>query len=119
VPEPHDHDHDQPHTHAHESSEKRVHVEDLVLDIGDDVGALILYTGPEYDEREIELSLEGDTRRTHTAIHERRIGGRTVFAGVYPDLRAGDYRLWTDRPDLRDRVTIVAGQVSELDWRRE
>ena len=30
---------------------------DAVLDIGDDVGALILYTDAEHDEREIEVSL--------------------------------------------------------------
>jgi hypothetical protein len=97
----------------------RVHVEDVVLNIGGDIGALVLYTGPEYREREIEVSLVGhDDERTHTAIHERQFAGRVAFAGVYPELREGDYRVWTDDPTLPDRVTIRGGEISELDWRR-
>jgi hypothetical protein len=107
-------------------------LEDAVLDIGDDVGALILYTDAEYDEREIEVSpIDGSERasgdhdghgheqghRTHTAIHERRTAGQVTYAGIYPQLRAGTYRIWTDDPRLPDRVTIVGGQVAEVDWR--
>lgn len=101
-----------------ERHEDRVHVEDALLDIGGDVGALVLYTGPEYREREIELSRLGETRRVHTAIHERQVGQETVYAGLYPELRAGDYRVWTDDPSLPDRVTIVGGEVATLDWRQ-
>ncbi|HXX60766.1 MAG TPA: hypothetical protein VEI48_05710 [Candidatus Sulfotelmatobacter sp.] len=105
--------------HVHEAA---VHghgprLDDAVLDIGDDVGALILYTDAGYAEREIEVSLEGDEHRTHTAIHERRSGAGTVYAGIYPELRAGRYRIWADRPGLVDRVTIVGGEVAEVDWR--
>jgi hypothetical protein len=89
-----------------------------VLDIGDDVGALILYTDARYADREIEISLLGDdARRVHTAIHERQMGDQSLFAGVYPELPAGTYRIWIDDPALPDRVTIVGGQVAELDWR--
>lgn len=119
----HDHSHDGLAAHTHgapaEHHEDRVHTEDAVLNIGGDIGALILYTGPEYREREIELSLVGgDGRRTHTAVHERRVGDQTVYAGIYPELKEGRYRLWTDDPELPDEVTIVGGQVAELDWRR-
>jgi hypothetical protein len=124
-------------------------LEDAVLDIGGDVGALILYTDAEYDEREIEISPIDDSaesavhdhgeghdhdhshahedahehsreheHRTHTAIHERRSGGQTTYAGIYPQLKAGTYRLWTDDPTLPDRVTIVGGEVAEVDWRK-
>jgi hypothetical protein len=114
-------------------------LEDAVLDIGGDVGALILYTDAEYEEREIEISPVDDLalanahdhteghdhdhpheheHRTHTAIHERRAGGQTTYAGIYPQLKAGTYRLWTDDPSLPDRVTIVGGEVAELDWRK-
>jgi hypothetical protein len=89
-----------------------------VLDIGGGIGALILYTDARYDDREIEISALGDdSGRTHTAIHERRMGERVVFAGVYPQLAAGEYRLWADDPSLPDRVTIVGGEVTEMDWR--
>ncbi len=118
-------------------------LEDAVLDIGGDVGALILYTDAEYDEREIEISPVDESaptaahghperhehehgnehehqheHRTHTAIHERRAGGQTTYAGIYPQLKAGTYRLWTDDPSLPDRVTIVGGEVAEVDWRK-
>jgi hypothetical protein len=89
-----------------------------VLDIGGDIGALILYTGERFLDREIEISpLGDDSKRVHTAIHERSMGGRALYAGVYPELRAGNYRLWTDDPTLPDRVTIVGGEVAEMDWR--
>jgi hypothetical protein len=98
---------------------RRVHTEDAVLNIGGDIGALILYTGPEFLEAEIEISpVDDDRGRVHTAVHERRVGDRTVYAGIYPELRAGDYRVWADDPGLPDRVTIVGGEVTKLDWRR-
>ena len=123
-------------------------LEDAVLDIGGEIGALILYTDAEYNEREIEVSLvdadgaeieaahdhhahergpeaghghgheHGHGRRTHTAIHERRAGGQLTYAGIYVELKAGNYRIWTDDPSLPDRVTIVGGEVAEVDWRR-
>jgi len=116
-------------------------LEDAVLDIGGDIGALILYADADYLDREIEISpLDGDEHehthedahepdhghehghehghRTHTAIHERRSGGSITYAGIYPELRAGTYRIWADDPSLPDRVTIVGGEVAEVDWRR-
>ncbi len=114
-----DHVHDTP-PHAH-GTPAHVHgprLEDAVLDIGGDVGALILFTDASYAEREIEVSLEGDEAHpTHTAIHQRLAGGHDVYAGIYPELRAGRYRIWTDRPGLIDHVTIVGGEVAEVDWR--
>jgi hypothetical protein len=126
-------------------------LEDAVLDIGDDIGALILYTDAAYEGQEIELSLleaadagaaghghehehdaadghghgpdlgaghpHGDEHRVHTAIHERRAGGSVTYAGIYAELPAGTYRVWVDDPTLPNQVTIVGGEVAELDWR--
>lgn len=103
---------------AHEHGPERVHTEDLVLDIGEGFGALVLYTGPELVGREIEVSLRAvDHPRTHTAVHERRIHGAVVFAGVYPELLEGDYRIWTEDPRQVTEFTITSGQVCEVDWR--
>ncbi|MFI5042999.1 MAG: phospholipase [Acidimicrobiales bacterium] len=114
------------HDHRHEGEVAKEHSHpgawesNAVLDIGGDIGALILHTGSEYLEREIEVSpLGDDAARTHTAIHERLVNGAPAFAGIYAALPAGEYRVWTDDPDLPDRVTIVGGEVAELDWRRE
>ncbi len=119
-----DHDSHLHHRHDGEGGEEHSHPGvwegEAVLDIGGDVGALILHTGPEYLDREIEVSpLGDDVARTHTAIHLRSVNGVPAFAGIYAALPGGEYRVWTDDPDLPDRVTIVGGEVAELDWRRD
>lgn len=92
---------------------ERVHTENVVLDIGQDVGSLVIYTREEFRGKEIEVSPVGNgVLRTHTAIHERRANGRTLFAGVYLALSAGDYTIWTN--PTRE-VTIVGGHVAEVD----
>lgn len=89
----------------------------VVLDIGGDIGALIVYTTEELRGCEIEVSLKGnDVRRIHTGVLERRIGERPVIAAVFPALRAGEYDLWQHDPG-RDRVIIAGGAVTEVDCR--
>ena len=89
----------------------------VVLDIGDGIGALIVHTTEALRGREIEASPHGhDWLRTHTAVLERRLGGRTLFAAVFPALPAGAYTIWrNDRSG--DEITITGGAVAELDWR--
>jgi hypothetical protein len=93
----------------------RVHTEHAVLDIGEDIGALVIYTRQELRGKEIEASLKGnDVKRVHTAVWERSVNGHTVFAGIYPSLPAGDYIIWTTPSS---EVTIIGGQVAEVDLR--
>ena len=102
------------HTHHDASYWTRRHTESVVLDIGDDVGALILYTRAELHGAEIEVSplgLEPRAARVHSAVLERSLNGRIVYAAVYPELRAGEYQVWCDGSP---RVTIVGGQISEV-----
>ena len=97
---------------------ERSAVGDAVLDIGGDVGALVLYTGPAHLGLEIEVSREDDdTNRVHTMIRERTVQGRLVQAGIFAELRSGRYRIWGGDPLLPDRVTIAGGEVAEIDWR--
>jgi hypothetical protein len=110
--------------------------EQVVLDIGGDIGALILYTNPEANGAEIEISPHDHSHsqdhddhhheqgghhhhghRAHNQVHERNFNGRVCFAAVYPELQAGEYDLWGEGDDPVDHVTIVGGQVAELDWR--
>jgi hypothetical protein len=106
------------HTHHDDDYWTRVHTEAVVLDIGDDVGALVLYTRPALHGREIEVSPVGsDAQRTHTAVLERCAAGQTIFAAVYPELKAGSSRIWGDDPGLVRQVTISGGAVAEVDWR--
>src|SRR5436305_188084 len=99
-----------------EVSVERIHTEPAVLDIGEDIGALVIYTGNEFRGKEIQVSLKGTNaaRMVHTAVWERRFNGRVVFAGIYPSLPVGNYIIWT-HPSRE--VTIVGGSVAEVDLR--
>ncbi|MBV9324898.1 MAG: phospholipase [Chloroflexi bacterium] len=102
------------HTHHHPSYWTRRHTESVVLDIGDDVGALILYTSADHHTHEIEVSLldaEGDARRVHSAVLERSLNGHTFYAATYPELPAGEYQVWCEGSP---RVSVAAGAVAEL-----
>jgi hypothetical protein len=89
-----------------------------VLDIGDGVGALIISTRADVRGHEIEVSPVGDeTRRTHTAVLERRVNGRSVFAALFLALPVGEYHIWTDDLNATQRVSIIEGEVTQVDWR--
>lgn len=89
-----------------------------VLDIGPDAGALIVYTEPGLRGREIEVSpTNRNALRTHTAILERSMAGRSVHAAVFVELAPGGYTLWGADPSQTCSLTIAPGKVSEVDWR--
>src|SRR5690349_9783879 len=97
------HDH---HGH-HEHHDHSVHTAPAALNIGDGIGALMIYTSAALHGTEIEVSpLANDTQRTHTAVLERRVNGRSVFAALFLALAEGDYRIWSDDPNLPHFVTI-------------
>lgn len=101
-----------------ETRVERVHTENVVLDIGGDIGALLIYTDEARRGDEIELSPKGKpSERVHNQVHERAFGGHSVFAAVYPALRAGDYDIWKDDTERAGDVTIVGGAVASVDWR--
>jgi hypothetical protein len=96
----------------------RVHTSDVVLDIGGDIGALVLLTGADLNGKEIELSRAvAGAERFHNQVHERRFQGRVVFAAVYPEIVAGEYHIWGEGAEPVQTVTIRGGEVVELDWR--
>lgn len=97
----------------------RVHPESVVLDIGRDVGALIVYTEPGLAGEEIEISpRESVQDRSHVEVLERRINDQPVFAAVFFGLRAGRYDLWNGAATPSASVTIIGGEVATLDWRQ-
>ena len=114
---PHDgHVHGQPHFPA-ENHSARPHPEFVVLDIGEDVGALIVHTDSEMHGTEVEISPAGDdVRRSHKDVLERRINGRPAFTAVFDGLKAGTYTLWTDGDPRARGVVIAGGEIAELDW---
>lgn len=97
---------------------QRVHTEPVVLDIGEDTGGLIILTGPEMLGVEIEISPRDEpTRRAHTDVAERRAAGATYFAAVYLPMPEGEYLLWSPDSEQPTSCAIVAGAVTQLDWR--
>jgi hypothetical protein len=120
---PHDHDHLHGHgtgQHVHERYADRAHPEFVVLDIGDGLGALIVYADSALHGREIEISpTGGDGDRQHKDVLERKIGGRPTFTAVFDKLPAGTYTLWVDDEARVREVAIADGVVAELDWRTE
>ena len=99
-----------------ENYENRVHAGHVVLDIGQDIGSLVIYTREELLGYQIDVSLKGNAsaKRVHTDVLERRIGGRPVFAAVFAELPEGDYRTWSEPVET---CTILGGHIAELDWR--
>lgn len=90
----------------------------VVLNIGGDIGALIILTPPEMSGAEIEVSPDPPgSPRTHVAVRERRGPTATRYAAIYPGLHAGNYTIWHTRADPGNPVTITGGQVTQLDWR--
>jgi len=106
------------HAHAHQHYAARSHPEFVVLELGEDVGALIVHADPALHGMEIEISRAGhDHLRSHKEVLERRVGGEPAFTAVFDGLTEGEYTLWVgDRPRARD-VSVVGGAVAELDWR--
>jgi hypothetical protein len=90
----------------------------VVLDLGADTGALILYTPPELDRAEIEISRDDEphAHRTHSQVRARPMKTVTEYAAVYPGLRAGQYTIWRDERQPAATVTITGGQVTSCRW---
>jgi hypothetical protein len=84
----------------------------VILDIGNDVGALVLHTSLEWLDHEIDLEPDDPTSpHTHSAVRERRSPGGSSYAAVYPQLREGDYAI----VGSTQRFTIVGGQVTDIE----
>lgn len=91
--------------------------ESVVVDIGGDIGALVVMTSEALDGAEIEICPLVSRVRTHTVVRARQtpVGG-VVYAGVFPSLPAGDYLLlaWGPMPELP--VSVNGGAVTQISW---
>jgi hypothetical protein len=89
-----------------------------VLDIGGDVGALVIMAPAELAGREIEARpVRGSNAAQHATVLGRRAGDATVYGVVVSGLAAGEYDLaLLPGGPVRDRVTIVGGEVTESRW---
>lgn len=105
------------HTHHHHH-DHRPRTEPVVLEIGDELGALLVYTDSALLHEEIEISPAGDdTLRSHKDVLQRLVAGRSLYAAVFDRLEHGTYTLWHDGRPLARGVAVAGGQVAELDCR--
>ncbi len=91
----------------------------LLMDIGTDLGALVVYAPPGLAGQEVEVvpaDWDGGHPR-HNVVRPRRVaGGEVVYAAVFPDLPAGDYRPFGGWSCSQGRLRVTAGQVLETTW---
>lgn len=90
----------------------------VMLDVGDNAGALVIATGAEWHGREIEISRRGEDSepRTHVAVRERHLEGGVRYTAVFPSLPAGAYVLWRNATEVAGTVVVAGGTVTEIEW---
>src|SRR5262245_14105245 len=113
---PHGHDDAHVHEHTHDHTEAhRPHDEAVVLEIGDDLGALVVYTDAALLHTEIEISPNGaDGDRSHKDVLERVVAGRSLYAAVFDRIPSGMYTLWRDGVARTRCARIAGGEIAEL-----
>jgi hypothetical protein len=119
--EDHGHGHSHDHDHSHEGSHGHDHapagetipessgVGSVVIDIGGDVGAAVVITPMALNGREIEIRPAGNEwDGTHVAVIPRHLGSETIYAALFPALKAGHYQ-------VRERFGPPDGVVVDLE----
>jgi hypothetical protein len=87
----------------------------VVLDLGADVGALVLYTSAALDGEEIEISRPGHAR-THSRVRPRQTSAGLRHAAVYPGLPAGQYTIWQHNDQPLMTIAIAGSTVTSCHW---
>jgi hypothetical protein len=132
VTDHHAHAHDHNHGHGHDHGHHHGHDENphagqgaVMLDIGGDVGALVVTMPESMLGEEIEIlgmrhdhgHEPRDGHRPHVAVVPRPVAGRAVPSLVFPELVEGGYALvpkGTD--DVRLTVEVHGGAVTAATW---
>jgi len=120
------HDHQHPHSHSHDPAMPALGEEGppqggpVVVDIGDDVGALIAHMDAGLVGQELFLRPETDpSTTTHTGIWERPMGQAQAVVAVFPMLVEGRYEILDGHGHAVRDVTVVGGVVTEIDLRTD
>ncbi|MDO9357155.1 MAG: hypothetical protein Q7T55_25880 [Solirubrobacteraceae bacterium] len=95
----------------------RPHPEPVVLNIGGELGALVVHWNADEIDTPIEISLAGqDAVRSHQHVLERPLGGQTFYAAVFDSIAQGPYTLWVGGEVRAREVVVSGGEVTELHW---
>ncbi len=86
-----------------------------LLDIGGDVGALVVYLPARPPSGELEACPSGrPTARFHTGVHLRETGVGPAHVAVFPSVLRGVYDVLDEAGAPIARVAVAGGAVSEL-----
>ena len=89
-----------------------------VLDIGGEVGGLVVYLADWPPTGELEACPAGDrTARFHTGVHHRSTPNGWTWTAVFPEVTEGRYELLDDGGVPMADVTVTGGNVHQLDLR--
>lgn len=111
--------HDHPHTHAHPEN-PFAGQGSVLLDIGGDVGALVVTMPDGLEGREVEVrpaSYDGTGHLPHVAVVHRPVGTSRVPSLVFPELTEGRYELYEKGThEVRLVAAVAGGRVTEATW---
>jgi hypothetical protein len=114
----HPHHHDSGSAGHHHPATDELGVSPL-LDIGGDVGAMVVHLAGPTRSGELEAHPAGrPTARFHTGVHLRPVVGGEQWVAVFPDVAGGEYELLDDEGEPIASVHVTGGQVSDVDLRR-
>jgi hypothetical protein len=107
--------------HTHDAENPHAGQGMVLLDIGGDVGALVVRMPAALRGHEVEIWEDGPRPTgvplSHVAVVDRPVLGGTVSSLVFPGLRAARYRLATKGSALVRLVVDVRGaEVTLADW---
>jgi hypothetical protein len=108
-------------THEHAHEHHRAGQGAVLVEIGGDVGALIVHMPAELIGAEIEICPRGEDReervRAHVGVVARPVATGTVPTLVFPSLREGSYELYRRPVGPTELVaTVRGGEVCEEHW---
>lgn len=90
----------------------------VVLNLGEDIGALIIEADASLLGVEIEISPlpRGDEAaqavRTHSMVRQRLTRPEPTYDAVYPDLKEGGYTIWSGPDTAAATVEISGGRIT-------
>lgn len=110
------HHHDHPHPHGPLESIEHVHGGAPMLDIGGDIGALVVLMDDDSAGTELHLRAEHGPA-VHTGVWTRHQGNGHVTAALFCELAAGTYWVLDADGDDVSPVAITGGALTSADLR--
>ena len=89
----------------------------VLLDIGGEIGAIVVHTPPHLHGHRIEVSPAAEPRRrAHAAVRSRLVRGGVGYSMVLGGLRQGRYVVWRDADTPLGEIDVRGGSVAEVTW---